>query len=66
MSQINVTWHKCVRCLYNVSNVTPLCLLPLICDDLPVHFELYKHSTGLSLLFSKSNNSWVKFFFAVR
>ena len=58
MNQIYVTWCKCIRCLFNISNLTHSRLLPLMCDDLPVH--LYKCFNKFIFSIFKTSNSLVK------
>ena len=37
-----VTWRKCIRRLLNLPNLTHCRYLPLICEDILVHLQLYK------------------------
>ena len=37
----NVTWRKSIRLLWSLPNITHCNLLPIICDDLPVEYQLH-------------------------
>ena len=60
MSDVYVTWRKCIRKLYNLPLRTHCDLLPLICRDIPVQLQLYKRFCKFIHVALNSQNCIVK------
>ena len=40
--KVCTTWRKCIRCVFQLSNMSHSRFLPLMCKDLPIKLNIYK------------------------